>query len=244
MYIQIASDYGRLFTFGNNRNGELGLNDFKPHPGLNLISGPLNGQNVINASCGDTFTICATSANQIFSWGNRKNGRLGIDSDVPEDQLNSMPFPKPIFGSLHLVSDMSSCYWNSIIIAERVLTTKPVRSISYADYLRKESSRQGLTDEDSPSFTPEASTGLVADRFENLRVLDSPPVEFKSSFNEASVSGTPDWLKKDMEGMDFIPMEALNESYKERKINQVVELQASDDSENYEVSWKIRIYII
>jgi len=235
----LLTDYGRLFTFGNNRNGELGLNDFKKHIGLNLVSGPLNGHNVINAACGDTFTICATSGNQIFSWGNRKNGRLGIDSDVPEDQNSSTPFPKPIFGSLHLVSDMSSCYWNSIIIAERELNTKPVRSISYADYLRTLSSRQDQNSLDSQSpisFTPESSTGLVANRFEGLKV-DSPQVHFQSNEFEANMSETtPEWLKKDIIDMDFIPMEALyNENNIEKEKSSKQPKKETAETENYEV---------
>ncbi len=201
-----------------------------------MVSGPLNGHNVINAACGDTFTICATSGNQIFSWGNRKNGRLGIDSDVPEDQNSSTPFPKPIFGSLHLVSDMSSCYWNSIIIAERELNTKPVRSISYADYLRKETlnSRQGQNSVDSQSllsFTPESSTGLVANRFERLRV-DSPQVQFESDMSET----TPEWLKNDIEDMDFIPMEALHNDYNKEKGKLVEQgIECDNEAEKYEV---------
>ena len=99
----VIDNYGRLFTFGNNKSGELGVGDFKPRSGPNLISGALNGQHVINASCGDTFTVCCTAENHVFSWGNRKDGRLGLDSVFLEGNVSS---PRPIFGSLHLVSDL------------------------------------------------------------------------------------------------------------------------------------------
>lgn len=225
--------YGRLFTFGNNKYGELGLGDFKEHTGLNMVTGILTGQHIINAACGDTFTICATSENQIFSWGNRKNGRLGIDSDVNSD-VNSVAKPKPIFGSLHLVSDMNACYWNSIIIAERVINTKPVRSISYMEYLRNRDTISTATPSElvqyDPNFTPDSSTGLVENRFENFN-FGSPPASFdrNDSTNENS-SETPEWLKADIANMDFIPIDALQGEKRDR-MDKVSELDEQNEIE-------------
>lgn len=176
--------------------------------------------------------------NQIFSWGNRKNGRLGIDSDVPEQ--NSVPFPKPIFGCLHLVSDMASCYWNSIIIAEKILTTKPVRSISYAEYLRKGAQTpQEMSNENQGNFPSEVSTGFVANRFEQLKI-DSPPIYVdKQNFNETTLNQTPEWLKNDIESMDFIPMDALDRQEKlvnkSGNINQCI----PNSLETYSVSMSV-----
>ena len=43
--------------------------DFRERPGLNIVGNNLLGQNVTNVACGDSFTICSTSENLVFSWG-------------------------------------------------------------------------------------------------------------------------------------------------------------------------------
>ncbi len=64
-------------TFGCNKFGQLGVGDTKPRPnGPNLIGGILVGYHVQNAALGDSFTICSTTENNVFSWGNRSNGKL------------------------------------------------------------------------------------------------------------------------------------------------------------------------
>jgi alpha-tubulin suppressor-like RCC1 family protein len=44
--------FGRLFTFGSNKFGQLGVGDFKAHSGLNIISGSLISHHVSHVSCG------------------------------------------------------------------------------------------------------------------------------------------------------------------------------------------------
>ena len=61
IHFHLIKEYGRLFTFGSNRYGQLGVGDCKKRAGLNQVGGPLVGHYVTNASCGDTFTICSTS---------------------------------------------------------------------------------------------------------------------------------------------------------------------------------------
>ena len=57
----VVDSYGRLFTFGSNKFGQLGVGHTKDRVGLNLVGGVLVGKIVTNAACGDTFTICCTS---------------------------------------------------------------------------------------------------------------------------------------------------------------------------------------
>ena len=60
------------------------------------------------------------SDNQIYSWGRGDNGRLGIFTDTLSRTRGGIPctaMPRPIFGSLQLVSHLSCVHWNSIIVA-------------------------------------------------------------------------------------------------------------------------------
>lgn len=55
--------------------------------------------------------------NQIFAWGNAGNGRLGMPP--PEKGFGSEvcpALPRPIFGSLHHVPDLSCRGWHTILI--------------------------------------------------------------------------------------------------------------------------------
>lgn len=55
------TDNGRLITFGLNKHGQLGVGDFKPRSGVNEVKGSLHGKVVVQAACGDAFTVIATS---------------------------------------------------------------------------------------------------------------------------------------------------------------------------------------
>uniref|UniRef100_A0A8D2ZTR7 non-specific serine/threonine protein kinase n=1 Tax=Scophthalmus maximus TaxID=52904 RepID=A0A8D2ZTR7_SCOMX len=121
---------GRLMTFGCNKYGQLGVKDFKKHQGVQVLVGPFGGKIVTKVSCGDGFTIAATEDNQIFAWGNAGNGRLGMPPDKGFGSEVCPAMPRPIFGSLHHVPDLSCRGWHTIIIMEKVLNSKTIRSNS------------------------------------------------------------------------------------------------------------------
>ncbi|XP_038646357.1 LOW QUALITY PROTEIN: serine/threonine-protein kinase Nek9 [Scyliorhinus canicula] len=109
---------GRLLTFGCNKYGQLGVGDYKKRDGINVLMGALGGKQVTRVSCGDGFTIASTDDNHIFAWGNGGNGRLGMQAT--EKGFGSeicTSLPRPIFGSLHNVSDLSCQGWHTILIA-------------------------------------------------------------------------------------------------------------------------------
>ncbi|XP_021346577.1 serine/threonine-protein kinase Nek9-like isoform X2 [Mizuhopecten yessoensis] len=122
--------YGKLYTFGSNKYGQLGVGDFKKKSWICRVSGVLTGKRVINVTCGTYFTVAATSDSQVYSWGNGANGTLGAEfldqGKGPNSQ--SISLPRTLFGSLHLVSHLSARHWHTIAIAEKVLNQKTLKS--------------------------------------------------------------------------------------------------------------------
>lgn len=60
---------------------------------------------------------------QIFAWGNAGNGRLGMPPDKGFGSEVCPAMPRPIFGSLHHVPDLSCRGWHTIIIMGKLLET-------------------------------------------------------------------------------------------------------------------------
>ncbi|XP_068436477.1 serine/threonine-protein kinase Nek9 isoform X1 [Clinocottus analis] len=201
---------GRLITFGCNKYGQLGVKDFKKHQGVQLLVGPFGGKTVTKVSCGDGFTIAATNDNHIFAWGNAGNGRLGMPADKGFGSEVCPAMPRPIFGSLHHVPDLSCCGWHTIIIMEKVLNSKTIRSnssgLSVGSGLGQEASTSTVDlDIDPGSETEGRDRGLGGTREDNTEecFLKSPMTSLTSQTGDSSC---PFWLKKELENAEFIPI--------------------------------------
>ncbi|XP_053235118.1 serine/threonine-protein kinase Nek9 [Podarcis raffonei] len=204
---------GRLLTFGSNKCGQLGVGDYKKRLGINLLGGPLGGKQVIRVSCGDEFTIAATDDNHIFAWGNGGNGRLAM---TPTERAHSSDictsWPRPIFGSLHYVPDLSCRGWHTIIIVEKVINSKTILRSSSSGLsigtVAQSSTAEGGEEEESErdAETPDPSRGfrgtMEADHGMGDRISATEAVADSSSAS----SSCPSWLRKELENAEFIPM--------------------------------------
>uniref|UniRef100_A0A8B9BLH9 non-specific serine/threonine protein kinase n=1 Tax=Anser brachyrhynchus TaxID=132585 RepID=A0A8B9BLH9_9AVES len=203
---------GRLLTFGSNKCGQLGVGDYKKHLGINLLAGPLGGKQVIRVSCGDEFTIAATDDNHIFAWGNGGNGRLAM---TPTERAHGSDictsWPRPIFGSLHHVPDLSCRGWHTIIVVEKVLNSKTIRSnssgLSIGTVTQSCTTGGGEEEENErEAETPDPSGGfrgtMEADRGMGGWISTT---EAKGG-NSGDSSSCPGWLRKELENAEFIPM--------------------------------------
>lgn len=209
---------GRLLTFGCNKCGQLGVGNYKKRLGINLLGGPLGGKQVIRVSCGDEFTIAATDDNHIFAWGNGGNGRLAMTpTERPHGSDICTSWPRPIFGSLHHVPDLSCRGWHTILIVEKVLNSKTIRSnssgLSIGTVVQSSTpggggGGAGREEEDSQqeSETPDPSGGfrgtMEADR--GMEGLVSPTEAM--GISSGASSSCPGWLRKELENAEFIPM--------------------------------------
>nr|XP_034964187.1 serine/threonine-protein kinase Nek9 isoform X1 [Zootoca vivipara] len=204
---------GRLLTFGSNKCGQLGVGDYKKRLGINLLGGPLGGKQVIRVSCGDEFTIAATDDNHIFAWGNGGNGRLAM---TPTERAHSSDictsWPRPIFGSLHHVPDLSCRGWHTIIIVEKVINSKTILRSSSSGLsigtVAQSSTAEGGEEEESErdSETPDPSRGFRGTMEADHGMGDQiSATEAVADISGAS-SSCPSWLRKELENAEFIPM--------------------------------------
>ncbi|XP_023931133.1 serine/threonine-protein kinase Nek9 [Lingula anatina] len=196
--------YGHLITFGANKYGQLGLGDYKPRPnGVSVISNVLAGKRVERVACGDGFTVVATSSdNQIYSWGNGENGRLGSVSDTAKGGPNGqcVAIPRPVFGALHVVPDMSCRKWHTIIIAEKVLHQKTIKSPNSSGSggnLQAQTEASQCDSVFNSSFAESEEDESPRHKSYDSGVAQSKRVE----------DSVPDWLKAELEDAEFIPVD-------------------------------------
>uniref|UniRef100_A0A8C8FL72 non-specific serine/threonine protein kinase n=1 Tax=Oncorhynchus tshawytscha TaxID=74940 RepID=A0A8C8FL72_ONCTS len=208
---------GRLMTFGCNKYGQLGVKDFKKHQGVQLLLGSFGGKVVSKVSCGDGFTIAATKDNQIFAWGNAGNGRLGMPADKGFGSEVCPALPRPIFGSLHHVPDLSCRGWHTILIMEKVLNSKTIRSNSnghglsgYIIYPSLPGLGQASTTTVDLESEPGSETGLREGGLGGTKEADTDERRIETSMmsitNQTGDSSCPFWLRKELQDAEFIPM--------------------------------------
>ncbi|XP_057199533.1 serine/threonine-protein kinase Nek9 isoform X2 [Triplophysa rosa] len=196
---------GRLMTFGCNKFGQLGVKDFKKHQGVQLLVGPFGGKGVTKVSCGDGFTIAATEDNQIFVWGNAGNGRLGMPADKGFGSEVCPALPRPIFGSLHHVPDLSCRGWHTIIIMEKVLNSKTIRSNSSGLSIGSgQCSTSSIELETHSATDSELREGMLGGTVE--ADLDNRGLEMFSMDSKTNESSCPSWLRKELLDAEFIPI--------------------------------------
>jgi alpha-tubulin suppressor-like RCC1 family protein len=79
----LVTDSGRLYMFGHNRHGQLGLGTFDNRFVMpSLVALPEVVKRVV---CGSNHTVALTNKNNLFVWGKADLGRLSsvLDQDVP-----------------------------------------------------------------------------------------------------------------------------------------------------------------
>lgn len=111
--------------------------------------------------------------------------------------------------------------WSSLIIAEKILTTKPVKSLSLANYMNKKclTNSNETSSTESKSFEPIDNDLIKNEKIQfdlsstsSENKLESEPFEHFDSNDEST--DMPDWIKKDLDEASFIPIDALKREKK------------------------------
>lgn len=91
-----SSEDGEVFVFGDNSEGNLGLGDFEPHPGVNKLESfseaAIYGIKIHQVSIGESHSLALAKTSEgsagqlIFGWGANHFNQLGDNDKSTQDE--------------------------------------------------------------------------------------------------------------------------------------------------------------
>ncbi|XP_065336605.1 uncharacterized protein LOC135937383 [Cloeon dipterum] len=76
------TEYGTVYSWGENSFGQLGLGTKELAKVPTKISGPLEQTRVVQVACGGDHTLALTSEGKVFAFGRNGDGQLGLGTTV------------------------------------------------------------------------------------------------------------------------------------------------------------------
>uniref|UniRef100_A0A8C4P387 Serine/threonine-protein kinase Nek9 n=1 Tax=Dromaius novaehollandiae TaxID=8790 RepID=A0A8C4P387_DRONO len=219
----LLTQTGKVLACGLNEFNKLGLNQCTsgiinhdtycevPYTTSLTLAKQLSFYKIRTISPGKTHTA-SIDDNHIFAWGNGGNGRLAM---TPTERAHGSDictsWPRPIFGSLHHVPDLSCRGWHTIIIVEKVLNSKTIRSnssgLSIGTVAQSCTSGGGEEEEnEGEAETPDPSGGFRGTMEADRGIGGWISTTEAKGGNSADSSSCPGWLRKELENAEFIPM--------------------------------------
>ncbi|XP_048455886.1 serine/threonine-protein kinase Nek9-like isoform X2 [Rhincodon typus] len=112
-------------------------------------------------------------------------------------------WPRPIFGSLHKVSDLSCHGWHTILIAEMVVASKTIRSNSSGLSIGAVPQGSTLEDDFRNEQEDDGQNGMKRTAEDRRGIGMLNPLKSTSNLTESSC---PEWLLQELENAEFIPI--------------------------------------
>jgi alpha-tubulin suppressor-like RCC1 family protein len=88
------SDEGRVYAWGRNFYGQLGVGDHKDKPSPQLISF-LQEEQVVEVNAGQYHSLAVTAKGDIFGWGYNREYELGVGDNMDRVLPQVCPFRVP-----------------------------------------------------------------------------------------------------------------------------------------------------
>lgn len=101
---------GFLFTWGGNKNGQLGHGDYEDR-NFPLMVSFFKSYCVCNVNCGSNTTFVISEEGTVFSFGSNLNGKLVGAGILENELLQSNTFPTPLESliSIHNMGEVNEC---------------------------------------------------------------------------------------------------------------------------------------
>ncbi|GBG24561.1 Ubiquitin-protein ligase, putative [Hondaea fermentalgiana] len=74
----LLSERGRVFSFGRNVDGILGLGDEENRASPKMVRGALDGNPVVQLATGDNHVCAVSVTGRVYAWGSNSQGQLGL----------------------------------------------------------------------------------------------------------------------------------------------------------------------
>ncbi|MFA6866250.1 MAG: hypothetical protein WCR54_01905, partial [Clostridia bacterium] len=100
-----VSNTGKLYSWGNNDNGQLGdCTTQESNLPQQII---LSGEKFNKIAIGETHTIALSDEGELYAWGNNSNGQLGLNSNLSYDIPQYIDVPNVKFSEVACGTDFS-----------------------------------------------------------------------------------------------------------------------------------------
>ncbi|KAK3730348.1 hypothetical protein QZH41_014843, partial [Actinostola sp. cb2023] len=221
-------DNNEIYSWGCGEHGRLGLGSEDDVASPQKQGGHMSNANVPTVVQSlSRYTVSSIAPgkthsaiideNMVYAWGRGDNGRLGLAPDNLFKTRTSIPcsaVPHPVFGTLHSVTSIDCRYWNAIIVAEKVLNSRTIRSASrsldsqsstedyvFSDRLRIEV--DSIDDDDAAMIDRPLHNPMVDTA--DSGVGPSPRSPIPRTLGDTSLP--PPWLQDEMIEAEYIPMD-------------------------------------
>ncbi|XP_059803316.1 probable E3 ubiquitin-protein ligase HERC4 isoform X1 [Hypanus sabinus] len=108
MHTLALNDNGQVFAWGLAKDGQLGLVTTEEFVRVPRTLKALVEVQIVQVACGYHHSLALSKGSQVFSWGQNKNGQLGLGRDIgnqpspqPVRSLNGVPFVQLAAGGAH-----------------------------------------------------------------------------------------------------------------------------------------------
>ena len=105
------TDNGKIYVFGDNRWGQLGLGDNNDHNDIYTLKSLENFNNIIEVATGDCHSLILMNTGQVYSFGNNFQGCLGLGNIVNKNR------PTLIENFTNIVK-IAAGHYHSLILTE------------------------------------------------------------------------------------------------------------------------------
>ncbi|EKX40966.1 hypothetical protein GUITHDRAFT_46944, partial [Guillardia theta CCMP2712] len=99
----VVTDNGLIYTWGENKAGQLGTGDLKSSNSPVLIDSALNLPSVLSIACGEFHTVAICIEGTIWSWGRNQCGQLG------HGNTKTCYFPTQVVGMAKKICIRAAC---------------------------------------------------------------------------------------------------------------------------------------